>query len=57
MKILVDKMPKSGKECLLKSYYNDNFNHAVCGFRPTTVCALDCGHTCKYLKEYGGQHE
>lgn len=57
MKILVDEIPKTGKGCLFKDYYNEKFNHTICGFHPSTVCALDCGLTCEYLKEYGDRHE
>lgn len=57
MKILVDKIPECGEECLFKYYYNEDFNHAICGFRKTTVCDLDCGTTCGFLKEIGDYHE
>lgn len=51
MKILVDKMPTRGQECLFKAHYNERFNHWNCGFHDTTVCALDCGNECEYLEE------
>lgn len=51
MKILVDRMPRTGEECIFKKYYNPKANHWNCGFYETRVCSLDCGKSCKYLKE------
>lgn len=53
MKIVVDKMPKSGKECLFNKYYNQNTGWWTCGFFETSVCSLDCGKECQYLCETG----
>lgn len=54
MKIIVDKMPKSGNECLFKKHYNESSNHWNCGFKDVTVCSLNCGKECEYLKEKNG---
>lgn len=51
MKILVDKMPTKGKECLFKGHYNILFDYCNCEFHNTTVCALDIGKQCEYLEE------
>lgn len=51
MRIVVDKMPNSGSECLFKRYYNEKLNIWTCGFWETSVCSLDCGKECSYLCE------
>lgn len=51
MKILVDKMPASGKECIFKGNHSVIDGCFTCGFHTTRVCSLDCGKECKYLSE------
>lgn len=50
MIILIDSMPQSSSECLFKRYYSEKGNHWNCGFHDMTVCSLDSGMKCKYLK-------
>lgn len=52
MKLLVDKLPESSKDCLFAEYISMT-SKFKCGFKSSLYsrCKLETGKECPYLKE------